>query len=306
VPEVETTADVALVVVCFRSSADLGRLLDTVPAAVAGLRCEVVVVDNDPHGDPELERVLATHPRVRLVRAGANLGYSGGINLGLRSVRGARGVCVANPDIELAPGSLATLLKVAEAYGAAAPRLVDSHGNTLRSIRREPSVLGAWGEALLGDHLAGRPPRLTEMVRDDDAYETPRHVDWATGAVLMTSRAAVESVGGWDDRFFLYSEETDYCRRLRAAGFAVRYEPGALATHHEGGSGRSPSLTALVAVNRVRYFRRVHGGVRHAFFTAAVATQHALRARHPGERAALKALLSQRARRKLPGEARFA
>jgi GT2 family glycosyltransferase len=294
-------------VVNYRSAALLGPLLGSVPAAAGDLTYRAVVVDNDSGDDVEsLEHVMADHPWATLVQADRNLGYAGGINLGLRSARQARGVCVANPDVQFGPSSLAHLLVAAERYGAAAPRLLDREGSTLRSIRREPSVLGAWGEALLGDHLPGRPARFAEMERQEDAYRRGRSVDWATGAVLMTSRAALDAVGGWDDRFFLYSEETDYCRRLRACGFVVRYQPDAIATHHEGGSGRSAALTALVAVNRVRYFGRVHGPVRQALFAAAVTTQHALRARDASERAALRALLSSRSRRSLPGELRVA
>ena len=151
--------DIVVVVVNYRSAALLGPLLGSVPAAAGDLTYRAVVVDNDSGDDVEsLEPVMAAHPWATLVQADRNLGYAGGINLGLRSARQARGVCVANPDVQFGPSSLAHLLVAAERYGAAAPRLLDREGSTLRSIRREPSVLGAWGEALLGDHLPGRPP----------------------------------------------------------------------------------------------------------------------------------------------------
>jgi GT2 family glycosyltransferase len=301
---VTDTLDVVLVIVTYRSTALLHQLLRSVQAAAGGLTFGVVVVDNDS-GD-EVETVVDHYPWAKLVRARSNLGYSGGINLGLANVPDARGVCVVNPDVELLPDSLARLLVAAESHGASVPLLCDGDGRVQRSIRREPTVLGAWGEALLGDHLAGRPSWSVELVRRHNAYRRSGPVDWATGAVLMTSREALDAVGGWDDSYFLYAEETDYCRRLRAAGFEVCFEPAAVAIHHGGGSGRSAALTALVAVNRVRYFGRANGRFRRVLFAAAVTTQHVLRSRDPGERAAAHALLSRRVRRRLSSEVRAA
>ena len=118
-----------------------------------------------------------------------------------------------------------------------------------------------------------------------------RHsVDWAGGAAAMVSAACDAAVGPWDERFFLYSEEVDYAARARRAGFRIEYVPTARIRHHEGGSGSSAALTALLAVNRIRYVtKRGRGGT--ALFRAAVALHELLRAYDPAHRFALRTVL---------------
>jgi GT2 family glycosyltransferase len=140
------------------------------------------------------------------------------------------------------------------------------------------------------------------MVWDQRRYERPGPVDWGTGAVLVLTSEVDSAVGAWDEeRFFLYSEETDYSRRIREAGFTVRYVPEASVTHRGGGSGSGPALTALNEVNRVRYYRKYHGPVGTAVFRAVVILGELMRYRRPANRAALRALLSRRSWASLPG-----
>jgi GT2 family glycosyltransferase len=291
--------DCTAIVVTYNSAADLPGLLDTLPRAAAGLRIRVLVVDNDSADD--IGAAVAGRPDVTLIRAGANLGYAGGINVGRANAGPTRTIAILNPDLRLAPGSLTWLVSAAERDGAAVPRFVDEAGGTYPSLRREPSILRALGDGLLGKRWAGRPGRLSEMVWEQGRYELPGPVDWATGAVLVLAADADAAVGPWDDGFFLYSEETDYCRRLRAAGRAVQYVPEAQVTHRGGGSGTGPALAALNEVNRVRYFRKYHGPLPSAVFRLSVLLGQLIRFRRPGSRAALRALTSRRHRAALPG-----
>ncbi|MGY1727506.1 glycosyltransferase [Geodermatophilus sp. SYSU D01062] len=297
----ERPLDCVLVVVTYRSARDLPGLLDSVPAALSGLRAEVLVVDND--SDDDVAGVVAGRPATRLLRAGGNLGYAGAINVALDRMPPARWVAVLNPDLSLAPGSLAELVACGERTGAAAvvPQLLDDDGRRSPSLRREPTVRRALGEALLGDLLPGRPAWSAELVRDPDAYAAEHPVEWATGAVVLLRSTAVTRVGHWDPRFFLYSEETDYLRRLREAGSSVWFTPAAVARHRGGGSGQSPDLAALLVVNRVRYARKWHGRPGAAGLWAASLLHCVLRVGEPGHRRALAALLSRRVRDRLPG-----
>jgi GT2 family glycosyltransferase len=131
---------------------------------------------------------------------------------------------------------------------------------------------------VLGDRIAARFPRLSETVADERAYVEPGDVDWATGAAMLITRACLDAVGPWDESFFLYSEETDYADRVRRAGFRVRYEPAAAVTHRGGESSTSPRLRSMLALNRVRYFRRRHGRLRSSAFYTAVLLNEASRA----------------------------
>jgi GT2 family glycosyltransferase len=294
-------ADCTAVIVTYNSAGDVGGLLDSLPAAAAGRRVRVVVVDNDSGDD--IEAVLAARPGVVFVRAGANLGYAGGINVARRHLGPTRAVLVLNPDLRLAPGSVGRLLAVLElGPGAVVPRMLGDDGVLHHSLRREPSLTRALGDALLGRRWPDRPDWLSEMVWAPEPYERQGPVDWATGAAILVSAEADAAVGDWDSgRFFLYSEETDYCRRLRAAGHEIRYVPDAVVSHKGGGSGAGPDLVALNEVNRVRYYRKYHGPVATAAFRAVVALSEALRAHRPANRRALRAVLSRRSTALLPG-----
>lgn len=292
--------DCLLIIVAYRSTPALGRLLESVPGAMDGLSWHVIVVNNDPAAD--LSDVVAAHPRSQLVEAGANIGYAGGLNLGLQVAPEARWTVFLNPDLCLRPGSISRLTAVTGDHDAAVPTIVDGKGVRQLSLRREPTVLGALGDALFGDRWPNRPCVLSETVRDPDDYGHPGAVDWATGAALVVATPAVGKVGPWDaERYFLYSEETDYCRRLRAHGSTIHFVPGAVVQHQGAGSGTSDALHALQEVNRVRYFRTWHGDVTSALFTGVIVLKHLLRIHRREARVAVCALLSARARSTLPG-----
>lgn len=124
----------------------------------------------------------------------------------------------------------------------------------------------ALGEAVIGNRRAGRFPRWSELVTDPEAYGRATVADWATGALMALSRDCLDACGAWDESFFLYSEETEYCLRARDRGFATRLEPAASAVHLGGDSQVSPRLWTLLTLNRVRLYRRRHGAAATAAF----------------------------------------
>jgi len=246
--------DIAVVVVTYNSAADIGGLIESLRPDADQLRLRVLVADNDSADDTRA--IVSGHDDVVLLRTGGNLGYSGGINVALRRVGDAEAVLILNPDLRVGEGALRLLLqrlRQDETLGAVVPRMLDEDGSTYTSLRREPTLLRGLSDALLGRHWLSRPAALSEYVRDIVAYEDRRIVDWATGAAMLIRRTASDAVGAWDERFFLYSEETDFSRRLRRHGWRTLYEPDARVTHRGGGSGVSPDLVALTVVNRVRY-----------------------------------------------------
>ncbi len=286
---------VALVVVTYNSRDLIDGFLQALPAAVEDLDVELVAVDN-ASGDGSADAVHAAAPDATVVRLGANRGYAAGLNAGIRAAADPDAVLVLNPDIRLGPGSVRRLLTAAGEPGAgiAVPRMTDPSGALVPSLRRDPSVRRALGEALLGGRRAGRFEGWGEMVTDPSAYIYPVRADWAVGAAMLVTRDCLDAVGAWDESLFLYSEETDYCIRARENGFDVRYEPGAEAVHIGGDAHVSPRLWALLTVNRVRLYRRRHGPVRSLAFRVAVMINEALRALAGRQvsRAALAALVT--------------
>jgi GT2 family glycosyltransferase len=146
---------------------------------------------------------------------------------------------------------------------------------------------------VLGGSRAGRFPALGEIICDPSTYQRSVRADWASGCVMMISRACLNRVGPWDERYFLYSEETDFALRARDAGFVLRLAPNAAAAHVGGASHHSPHLWSMLTVNRVRLFARRHGPAHTVAFWGVVTISEALRALFgaPVHRAALRALL---------------
>ncbi|OKK23045.1 glycosyl transferase family 2 [Streptomyces sp. CB00455] len=309
------TGPVAVVAVTWNSAAVLPQFLASLPAGMAGLEWRLVVADNDSaDGTVELLRSLA--PEATIVQTGRNAGYAAGVNAALAAAAawagGFRAALVCNPDVRMRQGCAALLVDALDAappgvrgrVGISVPLLYEEDGHTLlHSLRRESRVGRALGEAVLGNRRAGRFPRWSELVTDPAAYERRTVADWATGALMALSRDCLDACGDWDESFFLYSEETEYCLRARDRGFLTRLEPAASATHLGGDSRVSPRLWTLLTLNRVRLYRRRHGAAATAAFRAAVLLRETSRAAlgRPASRAAARALLSRSALRAVPG-----
>jgi hypothetical protein len=177
--------------------------------------------------------------------------------------------------------------------GIVVPRMVDGDGRLLHTLRREPTILRAFGEALLGGERAAGRAALGELIIDPAAYDRPTVADWATGAAMLISGPCRRTVGAWDERYFLYSEETDYALRAREQGFSLRLVPEARATHLGGESNVSPRLWSLLTINRIRLHRRRKGLLRAIPFALGIILAVGLRtvAGRPTDSAAMKAMV---------------
>lgn len=230
----------------------------------------VFVVDNaSSDGTPEM---MATEfPEVRLVANPTNRGFTGGNNDGLAAARtvldGADSDAFAlllNPDTVVTPGALDALLTFARTRPDAAvvgPRLVYGDGTPQSSRRRFPTLATGLFESTWLQRWA--PPGLLNRFFVRDAPEDrPCDVDWVVGAAMLTRWRAIDQVGGLDEaNFFMYSEETDWCRRMKAQGWAVVWYPGATIVHFEARSSDKVSGLRTLRFNtsRVRYFAKHHG-----------------------------------------------
>jgi N-acetylglucosaminyl-diphospho-decaprenol L-rhamnosyltransferase len=294
--------DCGVIIVTYNSAPHIGRLLDSLPAATQGLRTRCLVVDND--SSDETLAIVRSRDDAEAFEAGGNLGYAGAINLARSLIGSCSSLLILNPDLVLEPEAVVHLREALDrpGVGVAAPMLLSADGSLYFSTRREPSLTRSVGEAMFGARFPWRPGWLSETIREPAAYRQQRDVAWAGGAALLISAACNHAVGDWDDgRFFLYSEETDFAARARRRGFLIRYVPNARARHEDGGSGRSPALIALMAVNRVRYFEKYHRRPASSLFRATVILHSLLRAADPSQRAALRALLRRSRWHHLPG-----
>ena len=294
-----TPGTVTVVVVTFNSRGHVDGFVESLQRSSVDGILRLVVVDNaSTDGTLERFREITSVPgriQTTLIDSGRNAGYAAGMNTGIEAAGDSDYFLLLNPDIRLGATTIQNLLHEARSSGAGivVPRLLDANGALRLSMRREPSVLRAWGEALLGGRLAGRHPRLGEMEMRPATYDSVAEPDWATGAAMLISRSCCEAVGRWDESFFLYSEETDFALRARDGGFLLRYTPLAEAVHFEGESHQSVALYSLLVQNRVKLFRSRHTAASTAVFRAGVLVGLAIRAADPTRRAAALALLGR-------------
>ena len=214
---------------------------------------EVTVVDN-ASADDSAKMVQADFPQVRLIASEQNLGFVRANNLALGESHGDH-LLLLNPDAELQEGALSTLQGFLDARpraGAVGPRLVYGDGALQHAAFRFPTLLQTyfdffpWPARLLQSTVNGRYP-LT-------AYSgQPFQVDFVLGACLMIRRAAMEQVGLLDERYFMYCEEMDWCKRLGQAGWGVWCEPGAVVVHREAQSSRQTRWPSYVEKWRSRF-----------------------------------------------------
>jgi N-acetylglucosaminyl-diphospho-decaprenol L-rhamnosyltransferase len=295
--------DVVLVVVTFNSEGVIADLIDSLPAALEGCTWSLVVADNDSH-DATVALVRRLAPAATVVEMGRNAGFAAGINAALAAALPAKAALILNADIRLSADSVGVMLACLDqpGVGIVAPRLIDPDGSLSYSLRREPTLRRAASDSLFGHRLLKRFGSWSEWVVDPVSYAKQTRVDWAAGPALLISRACLDACGPWDESFFLYSEETDYCLRARDRGFDLLFTPDADVVHIGGESSLSPRLWSLVVVNRVRLFGRRRSRVATAVFWLIAVLREGSRAvlGRKTSQQALLTLLSRRRMREAP------
>jgi N-acetylglucosaminyl-diphospho-decaprenol L-rhamnosyltransferase len=226
----------AAVVVNYRAGSLLTDCVRSILADSSAGEVELVVVDNGS-SDGSVEALQRAVPRAQVISAPGNVGYARAANLGIAATR-APIVAVFNPDLTMEPGTAKVMLTRFDeepGLGACGPRIRNVDGSDYPSARRSPSVPLAVAHGLLGLWWPTNP--FTARYRELDADPSqPRSVDWVSGAAVWLRRGALDAVGGWDERYFMYVEDLDLCWRLRRSGFDVGYEPAGVVTHVQGAS----------------------------------------------------------------------
>ena len=243
---------VDVVVVSYNSRGSLRACLESF---AGDPEVNVVVVDN-ASTDGSLEAIDGLGAtRIRLPD---NRGFGPGSNVGWRS-GSAPYVLFLNPDARIGLPALRRLVEALESRpeaGAVGPRISDERGTLDRSIRRFPRVRSTYAQALYLHRIFPNASWSGEVVHDASRYGVASAVEWLSGACLLVRRSVLESLGGFDERFFLYCEDKDLCRRIWDAGLEVWFEPAAEAVHEGGASAPRSSLLRILAESRIRYARK--------------------------------------------------
>jgi N-acetylglucosaminyl-diphospho-decaprenol L-rhamnosyltransferase len=258
----------------------------------------VTVVDN---ASPDRPLELIADLPANKIQSSRNGGFGFGCNLGA-AAGDAPYVLFLNPDARIDERELRTMTAVLGSepeVGIVGPRIVGTDGALFHSMRRYQRVGSTWATALFLHRVFTHAAWANEIIRAPEAYDRPAYPEWVSGACMLVRRSVLESIGGFDERFFLYGEDMDLCARAHSAGYRVRYEPTVQVLHEGGGSAPRTSLYAVLARSRMLFARRHAGPLSAALqylgLTAGAITHVLATARRPAHRrghaAALRTLL---------------
>lgn len=228
--------------------------------ALESVRGERLVVVDHGSTDGTLELVRTRFPEASLVQQ-ENRGLGAGWNAGIERAAGSEYVLLLNADAWLVGDALERLVAFADSRPDSAyvgPRLLNPDGSLQRSVRAFPTVWRLATEYLFIRKLAPRSELLNAFYAGGFGHDEVREADWLMGACMLVRRAAVEQVGGLDERFFLFGEETDWCYRFRQAGWSVVFYPGARCAH-VGGAAHGGRFFREQVRGQLLFLEKHHG-----------------------------------------------
>ncbi|HWI11017.1 MAG TPA: glycosyltransferase family 2 protein [Burkholderiaceae bacterium] len=257
--------DVTALIVNYNTKELLRPCIDALRASASGLRLQIVIVDNASRdGSPEWLR--AEFGDCDLIFNTSNVGFGRANNQALALARG-RHVLLLNTDAFVRPDSIGNTVRFLDAHprcGLLGVRLVGLDGTLQPSCRYFPTP---WNEFLVRAGLSRLFPS-TRLV-DDMAWDhaSARECDWVPGCYYLVRKIVVDQVGLFDPRFFLYYEEVDHCRAVKAAGWSVMYCPDTTVVHVGGQSAQKDAevtsagrqISALQIESALLYYRKHHG-----------------------------------------------
>lgn len=260
--------ELSVVIINWNTGAMLRNCLRSVMAAqrdAAAADSEIIVVDNNS-SDGSVAALGADFPALRLIKNSENFGFARATNQGIRAGTG-RYVLLLNPDTEVLPGALGEMLRFMKdrpEAGAVGAMLLNGDGSLQISAYPEPTLLREAWRLFHLDKL--RPLGSYPMARWRGTM--PRQVDVLMGACIMLRREVLDQCGLLDERYFIYSEDQDLCRRLRSRGWRIFWLPTAKVVHFGGQSTRQVKGEMFVRLYRekVAYFRVHHGSMAAATY----------------------------------------
>ena len=248
--------DLTIIIVTYNSSAVITSCLDSISSNHGELQLETLVVDNGSVDDTR-ELVRRQYPGAHLIAGHGNIGFAAANNLGFKVAQG-RYFLVLNPDTKLRTGTLQNLLNYADAHqhvGMVAPRMINRDGSLQHSTFLFPdmqqAIYGFFEKLVPLDSVKnGRYPA--------EAYNNEHAVDHILGAAILVRRTLWEHIGGMDEAYALYFEETDWCYRARQNGWELRYIPTATIMHlgAHATSTTPERSSVLFARSQARYYRK--------------------------------------------------
>ena len=256
--------DLSIIIVSWNVADLLSACLDSVLKNISrDSHIEIIVVDSGST-DHTVPMLRERYPQVQLIQQAENIGFVRGNNIGMKEAQG-RCILLLNPDTEIVGSALDQMVDYLDNHpevGIVGPQTLNTDGTTQSTRRRFPTLATGIFEATWLQKYA--PRRVLERYYvDDQPDDEIFQVDWVQGSALMARREVYNQIGGLDEGFFMYSEELDWCRRAKIAGWQVIYLGTARIIHHGGKS--SEQLVAQRDIyfhqSKLRYFRKYHGAL---------------------------------------------
>ena len=253
----DTSTPLRIITVAYNSGDELRVFADSLAAATSR-PYELVICDNGQ--DSTVVDVVAQQYGAQVIRSGENLGYGKAINNGAKGYEGDWFV-VANPDVCFEAGSIDVLLKETQYWprgGAFGPRILETDGNVYASARRFPRLIAGTGHALLNDVWKSNP--FSRWYHGRNLPGHSRGTDWLSGACLLIRREAFEEVGGFDDDYFMFFEDTQLGKDMREKRWRSVYVPRACVRHDTSKSWRDQPAPMIIAHHESaeKYFAKTH------------------------------------------------
>ena len=253
--------DLSIIIVSYNARADLERCLASLHDPSPTISHELVVVDNaSSDGSAEAAR---RWPDVRVVESGANLGFAAANNIGIRASAGEH-LLLLNSDTVVPGGAIEGLMRELRQHPEAAvvgPRLVDADGRAELSFGRMISPLNELRQKRLVRGLARHEPAWSRRV--EEMTRNRQWPDWVSAACLLVRRRDAEAVGLLDERFFMYTEDVDFCAALRARGRRILFTPSVEVVHLRGRSAATAPAATRAAYRRsqLAFYEKHHPGL---------------------------------------------
>lgn len=255
-------ADIAVIIVNWKVRALLEKCLDSIIENTEGYQVNIYVVDNDSH-DGTSEMIMMEYQEVKMIALPRNIGFAAANNLALKQAK-AKNYILLNPDTEIMPGFFSTIINYFNQHpqiGIVGPKILNSDGSLQLSVRRSPDLLSQTLTLLKLQNILSSERALEKYVvkifiplfsrirkffvgnkilpyylAKDFDYNREQSVEQIMGAAMVIRPEVFDKIGYFDERFFIWFEEVDFCRRARQAGFTIQYLPTAKILHQGGAS----------------------------------------------------------------------
>ncbi len=272
--------EISVVIVTWNARAYTEECLRSLFSGNLEQRVEVIVVDNaSTDGTPEMIR--SAFPKVNLIETGANLGFAKGNNIGIRHASGNY-ICLINSDVNVPPDCLSKLRQYMEQnprVGLVGPKMLGPDGTARRSGMRFPSVWNSFLRAFALDSMFKGSKLFGGLLMSDFKFDRTRDIEVLNGWFWMTRKEALDEVGPLDERFFMYGEDIDWCKRFQLAGWRVVFFADAEAVHYGGGSSANAPVRFFVELHRanLQYWQKYHGPAARLLNATANSLNHVIR-----------------------------